>query len=363
MEIEKNKKPKAYEITKTTKWLFGLALLFLVCSFFAPIIFTSFSIVDFTQKGQIGDTISGTMGPFIAIAGIFLTFLAFYMQLEANKLQREQFEIQLDEDRVQFKKELQSQHDQFLKSQFENQFYNMVSLHKENVNDFSIDNFSDKIEGRAVFHLFIEELRICYLFVRLFNPDTEIRTCLNEAYSIFFSGLDKSSEEKSLLYKRLFAINKQYKVNQYEYFENLIYSQSGDKIKVKLELGFQLFNGHSHQLAHYYRHLFQTVKFVVSQKEEFISYEEKRKYLRILRAQLTNQEQVMLFYNWYSGFGSQWETEENKYFTDYRMIHNIHQDILFKDIRIKELFRIEGDYRKEKDREFDPLFEFQDWGR
>lgn len=360
METKNINKPKAYEITKATKWLFGLALLFLICASFAPIIFTSFSIVDFTNKGEIGDTIGGTMGPFIAIAGVLLTFLAFYMQLEANKLQREQFEIQLKEDRSQFKKELQYQQDQFLKSQFENQFYNMVSLHKENVNDISIENFSDRIKGRSVFPLFIEELRISYLFVKLFNPDNEIRTCLNEAYSIFFNGLDKLTEEKSILYRRLLFINKQYKVNKYEYFGNLISTQSNYKIKAKLELSFPLFNGHSHQLAHYYRHLFQTVKFVVSQEEEFISYEEKRKYLRILRAQLTNQEQVMLFYNWYSDFGNQWESEQNKYLTDYRMIHNIYQNILFEGITLKELFAVEGDYRREKNRVFDPLFEFQD---
>jgi hypothetical protein len=70
---------------------------------------------------------------------------------------------------------------------------------------------------------------------------------------------------------------------------------------------------------------------------------------------------VMLFYNWLSKFGKQWENENNRLFTDYRMIHNIYQDLLISDVKIDEIFELEGNYKKEKDRAFDPLFEFQDW--
>ncbi|TAE57011.1 MAG: hypothetical protein EAZ89_04250 [Bacteroidetes bacterium] len=47
--------------------------------------------LDFRDKGQIGDTIGGLMNPFIALAGVSVTFLAFYMQLQANKIQLEIF--------------------------------------------------------------------------------------------------------------------------------------------------------------------------------------------------------------------------------------------------------------------------------
>ncbi|MCC6271186.1 MAG: hypothetical protein IT190_07905 [Microbacteriaceae bacterium] len=61
-----------------------------IMGFLAPIIFTnetSNSRFDFTNTGQIGDTIGGLMNPFIALAGVFITFLAFYMQLKANEIQ------------------------------------------------------------------------------------------------------------------------------------------------------------------------------------------------------------------------------------------------------------------------------------
>ncbi|MCS3531358.1 putative phage abortive infection protein [Chryseobacterium sp. JUb7] len=71
-------------------------------------------------------------------------------------------------------------------------------------------------------------------------------------------------------------------------------------------------SGHSAYLAHLYRHLYLTVKFVASQHQDFISYEDKRKYLRVLRAQLSNYEQALLYYNWKSGFGKKWEEKDEK---------------------------------------------------
>ncbi|EKA87698.1 hypothetical protein [Bacteroides fragilis] len=72
--------------------LFLASIILILFSFLSPILFTSsFSNWDFTETGQIGDTIGGIMNPFIAIAGVISTFLAFFMQIEANKIQRTQF--------------------------------------------------------------------------------------------------------------------------------------------------------------------------------------------------------------------------------------------------------------------------------
>ena len=80
------------------------------------------------------------------------------------------------------------------------------------------------------------------------------------------------------------------------------------------------------------------VKNVVEQDEEYLSYIEKRQYLKILRTQLSNNEQILLFYNWYSDIGSDWENDNNKFFTDFRMIHNIRNYKLYKEIHLKEIF-------------------------
>jgi len=75
---------------RMTTSLVIIAFGFIIFSFFAPSIFTNVSEserLDFTDKGAIGDTIGGIMNPFVALAGILLTFLAFYMQIKANQVQ------------------------------------------------------------------------------------------------------------------------------------------------------------------------------------------------------------------------------------------------------------------------------------
>lgn len=80
-----------------------------------------------------------------------------------------------------------------------------------------------------------------------------------------------------------------------------------------------------------------TVKFVVEsyEKENILTSEnECMKYLKILRGQLSNAEQILLFYNWIAGgkdeYGSKWEIgDKGKYFSKYLMLHNLNLNMLF----------------------------------
>lgn len=82
--------PKSYKVISIISII--IALLLVVFGSLAPWLFTGTGCerLDFTDTGQIGDTIGGAMGPFIAMAGVFLTFVAFLMQVRANEIQREQ---------------------------------------------------------------------------------------------------------------------------------------------------------------------------------------------------------------------------------------------------------------------------------
>ena len=66
------------------------ALVIIIAACFAPLIFTQSGCIDFTATGEIGDTIGGTMSPFVGIAGVLMTFVAFMMQVRANEIQKEQ---------------------------------------------------------------------------------------------------------------------------------------------------------------------------------------------------------------------------------------------------------------------------------
>jgi len=359
----------------------GILILF---SFFAPLLFT-LKWIDFTGTGQIGDTIGGIMNPFIALAGVGLTFLAFYMQYSANRNQLKQFKIQQNADRIRFQQqqqeakdkadtdkrtfeeELRNQQQQFRRTQFENQFFTMLSLHKENVNEITIyDMFGKKvINGRPAFPHLLNELELYFVIAKYRWADqtsVSIQDCVNEAYGILFMGLNQEREDKDEYFTTLRKIeNSRWNENINRSLQSIVEEHTSNKVDFKKKITQSLLKGYSTVLAHYYRHLFQTVKFVVRQSEDLLSYEDKRNYLRILRSQLSNEEQAMLFYNWLSKFGKPWQDETNKFFTDFRMIHNIFPKLLLPGVNLEEFFPADRVYRKEKKRTKDPLFEYQDW--
>ena len=69
-----------------SRFLIVIAFCFVIGSFLSPVILTADRFKDFFPQatGFAGDTIGGLMNPFIALAGVIVTGLAFYMQYKAN---------------------------------------------------------------------------------------------------------------------------------------------------------------------------------------------------------------------------------------------------------------------------------------
>jgi hypothetical protein len=89
---------------------------------------------------------------------------------------------------------------------------------------------------------------------------------------------------------------------------------------------YKVLEGHQSRLSHYYRHLFQTVKYVNEKKG--LDYKRKYAYVKILRAQLSTHEQALLFFNSLSEMGMPWErkaglSDDQKLITKYNLIKNI----------------------------------------
>lgn len=285
--------------------------------------------LDFTKSGQIGDTIGGTMTPFIAIAAALLTFVAFWVQYKSNQAQNKQFRKQDIDTKV---------------DRFENKFYELLRLHKDNVEEISIDGYDQrKLEKRKAFVFMYREFRYAFFVIKLqyaelikykklTNKYTD-EELLRLAYIFFYAGVGIHSDKLNkamggdkfdkILYDKvneeLLDIQKTHKDKRIN--KSLPELEIADLGKAKTPTRYRPFVGHLNRFGHYYRHLFQTVKFVVSQDKDLIDDTQKLEYLRTLRAQLSDHEQVMLYYNATVGFGKAWL--DNKYFTDFKMIHNL----------------------------------------
>lgn len=322
-----------------------LVLMVPVIVFFAliaPWLFTTFSspIIFNEDTGHIGNTF-GIMSPFIAIAAVIVTYLAFRMQLDAN-------EKMFENSR---------------RMQFERQFYEMLKIHCDKVEclhaeslytDFTTGNQSQKTaSGQDFFRSLLEEFHLIYSELLRFKETDET---FRKAYHIFFSGIDSADKE---LKKETSA-----------HFRNFFTPENNKYLFMKkypklAPIVDTLFEGRMDQLVPYYRHLFLLVKTVVQADEYLVPYADKRQLLRILRAQLSSAEQTLLFFNWLSGHGKEWEEDASKsngnhFFTDYRMIHNIipEQQPFTKESILQSILSRNPHYRKLSDE--DTLFELID---
>ena len=81
--------------------------------------------------------------------------------------------------------------------------------------------------------------------------------------------------------------------------------------------------GFQDEIGNYFRLLFQAVNYVDNQ--QILDYQEKYNYIKILRGQMSNMEEIILFYNSLCDLGLAWEYEEPKkdLITKYNLIKNI----------------------------------------
>ena len=110
-----------------TRYSWPLAIAALVITLvgcLAPWLFTLPGIPDFTNTGEIGDTIGGTMSPFVGIAGVIMTFVAFMMQVRANEIQRDAVDKLRGDDCLGILKEISERLDNALEEHTEEEIRN-----------------------------------------------------------------------------------------------------------------------------------------------------------------------------------------------------------------------------------------------
>ncbi len=263
--------------------------------------------IDFSESGPIGDTIGGILGPFIAIAAAILTFLAFWVQFKANEQQKRDLRIE----------------------RFENKFYELLKLHKDNVNELRLGNSN----GRDVFVHLTNELRVCYKVCENIvpqNPDFSNINLIKFAYNIFYFGTEKQSEKYLFgqfnpIEKKLYDIVITHLTLFKKKYRSIENSPRGNntnyryKENISLDLFYPPFEGHVSKLGHYFRHLFQSAQFVVNQSSDLLTENQKYSYIKMLRAQLSDYEQLLIYYNSIAWFDTEWR----ELFTKFRLIKNI----------------------------------------
>ena len=185
-------------------------------------------------------------------------------------------------------------------------------MHRENVAELEIQGTT----GRKLFVLMIRELRSLLEVVKIIatthGQTLTQREQMHIAYYCFFFGTGPNSSR--MLKQSLSMFNPAF-IDMLEKELNL--PETKQKAKEARKLGFVPFEGHQSRLGHYYRHLYQAVRYVDQQLIGIDKYE----YVKTIRAQLTTHEQALLLVNSLTPIGNDWWARD--LMLGYRMVQNM----------------------------------------
>ncbi|PGU52815.1 putative phage abortive infection protein [Bacillus cereus] len=261
------------------KFLITTGIIFMIIALISPFVLApliykvaeGFGGID--KLGPAGDLLGGSTVPFFNIASILLILATIAIQREELTLTRDELKLTRDE--------FKEQNTTLSIQRFENTFFQMVNLH---------NNLTSKLRknvSRAGGYTEIE-----------LHGKAVITEALSELKTIYrqksWSG-EMSIEETLGIIKFSYAT---------------------------------LYKDYDNELGNYFRNLYHIIKFI---DESDIN--EKQTYIRIIRAQLSTDELILLLYNGLSDYGS---TEVLKLLKRYNFLHNIENR--------KELMLTENDY-------------------
>ncbi|RAI84432.1 putative phage abortive infection protein [Paenibacillus pabuli] len=231
----------------------------------------------YKEFGPVGDWIGGTSTPIITLASFIILLAAFLAQKEELQATRDEMNLT--------RKEFKEQNKTLARQRFENTFFHMVSLHHSIVN--SIER--TETESHSVSYT---ESQYTSKIIR------------GRAYISNIARPLVSSKWSDV--SQLWSLKQQY---------NNIYQENQS------------------ELGHYFRNLYHIIKLIDESAElendSDCELEERKKYIRIIRAQLSTDELLLLLYNSLTDEGSKFHTLIIKY----KLLNNLSVKLVPKALR------------------------------
>lgn len=234
--------------------------------------------------GQYGDFIGGFVGTFIATFSALIVALTFVSQnIENNK------------------------------NATVNRFFVMLEYHYKIVDNIRVKNVKKIKKDQVVFGkraFVVFRMQMKSLIRKILEIDNALDLKMAEedmiviAYNVLYYGLDK--DWIGYIKQKLSSIPGSDKL-----LDRLLHDVKEDN--------YQYTRTNQTYLSAYFRNMYNAIKFI--DEDEFLSDDEKYKYVAIYRAQLSNPELYILFFNLISPFGKKWK--ENNYVEKYKLIKDL----------------------------------------
>jgi hypothetical protein len=303
---EDSKKPSLFREYRVEILIFVIGLL-LINAIFLPKAFRQSTAVDPEGASQLGNFVGGYIGPILSLLGVLVLVATFRSQRELSE-----------------------------KQSFENKYFELLKMHRDNVGEIEIRNASGdrSASGRKLFVLMLREFRAALKIISELAQSSQITLTQEElihlAYYCVFYGVGPNSSRMLKLslasFPRSFVNSIESRLNNH-HIKNIVARERN--------LFYVPFEGHQSRLGHYYRHLYQMVRYVDERTPES---HRKYEYMKTVRAQLSTHEQALLLINSLTPVGRNWW---RKHLIDrYRLVQNIPR----------------GFFDKEKELDIDQLF-------
>ncbi|MDP3201316.1 MAG: putative phage abortive infection protein [Algoriphagus sp.] len=287
-----------YKKHKLEFWILLIGILAMNVIFLSPAFHKGSIARD--SAGHLGDFVGGYVGTLFALISVLILARTLKSQKDSNDLQK-----------------------------FETRFFELLRFQRENVDEMELA----KRKGRRIFVLMIREFREVMKIVKSTAKETnqifEPKDLISISYYGFYYGGGPHS--KRMLRSSLSKYEQIFVDHLIEKLSSEIHQKSAKKER---SLKYRPFGGHLSRLGHYYRHLYQTVKYVHNLKIDI----DKKEYIRTLRAQLTVHEQAMFFLNSLNPMGKVWWDEN--FIKEYGLVKNIPKGFFdeIEEINITSLF-------------------------
>jgi hypothetical protein len=318
------------------------------------------------KTGEVGDFIGGVVGTIFSLAGFIILIVTLSEQTKASyieqfeskffellKIHRENVaEIEVKRSAEDEEKHLNEFHfkgrqafkiilDDFITCRNELKQYFMKFETVEIYEPAYLKELSGQLDVPAT-HIRLRSIAkvnisYCIIFYGVSQIGFEILEKLfkNKYRESFYLNLLRYASMKPILNSKYWADWKRFRqidkvVDRITTMNEIFHLRKKHSIHHRLKNQFyydnryiKFYGGHQHRLGHYYRHLFQTFKFINDQKQ--LTPGKKYFYAKTLRAQLSTYEQALLFVNSLSILGMPWELGAKYQKSDFDFINKKRQ--------------------------------------
>lgn len=252
----------------------GLVTLLLIVALVWGI--SGWALYSLPERGTFGDMFGAVNALF---SGLAFASLIYTISLQRRELELQRQELSLTRAELEGQKfQLSAQNDVLRAQNFENTFFQLLKLLNDIVNSIDLSRSDGQVtKGRDCFNTFFCRLRGDYNMTTKNNPEADKCQIAAIAYAKFYGA-------------------------------------------------------YQGEIGHYFRTLYNIIKFIhVSEVKD------KRFYTNLVRAQLSSQELLLLFYNCVSPLGSE---KFKPLIEEYALLKTLPRDLLFSPNEHPRLYSV-----------------------